>query len=204
MNFVILLSPLILLLRRFSPTAPPLILHRFTPLTPYSGIILPPLPPTLSSFYRPLPATHEPDIFFLFRSGIKEKRERYKHIALDNPPHMLKFLNNFEKFFFLYFRTISEHVTCKVSNAFYSVVNFDVLQGEVLYIKEAMELYPLYAQCFLLLGMSFERWVIICRPHNVKQILRTENRLRLYTVTIFCSMTIPSLLLADIIYHKET
>ena len=70
----------------------------------------------------------------------------------------------------------------------YKMRNDDYL----LYLHRAMELYPLYSQCFLTFGMSFERWVCVCRPHNAKQILNKQNRLWLTFVAIALSVGVPS------------
>ena len=73
----------------------------------------------------------------------------------------------------------------------------------LLYLHRSMELYPLYSQCFLTFGMSFERWVCVCRPHNAKQILNKQNRLWLIFGTSVLSVGVPSAFFADLIYHKD-
>ena len=52
------------------------------------------------------------------------------------------------------------------------------------YIRKIMDAFPFYSQCFLMLGLSLERWVYVCRPHSVKSLLNWRNRVILLTVVI--------------------
>ncbi|XP_075248818.1 uncharacterized protein LOC142341615 [Convolutriloba macropyga] len=67
-------------------------------------------------------------------------------------------------------------------------------------LQNAMENFPLYSQCFLMVGMSFERWVKVCRPHEVKTILSKRNQIILYAGVSLPTVMIPTLLLWDLLY----
>ena len=72
----------------------------------------------------------------------------------------------------------------------------DVITGLEMPVRKTIETFSFYSQCFLMLGLSFERWVNVCRPHDVKIILRKRNRvlLNFFVVILPVAISIPILI----------
>ena len=70
-------------------------------------------------------------------------------------------------------------------------------------LTSMLEEFSLYYQCFLTLGMSFERWVKVCRPHDSKRILSLRNSMALYFLLTIFAITIPSLSLLDLAINAD-
>ena len=98
---------------------------------------------------------------------------------------------------------IQDGTFCSFVPNFIGKYGYKMRDDYLLYLHRSMELYPLYSQCFLTFGMSFERWVCVCRPHDAKQILNKRNRLWLIFGAIVLSVGVPSAFFADLIYHKD-
>ena len=64
-------------------------------------------------------------------------------------------------------------------------------------VQLAMEFFPFYAQCFLNLGMSYERWVNICRPFVLEKYLSYSRKLTLYILISVACLFAPMLVLMD-------
>ena len=64
-----------------------------------------------------------------------------------------------------------------------------------------METFPFYSQCFLMLGLCFERWIMICRPHAKNQILTTSDRLILNAVIAGLTIAVSGFVVIDYINH---
>ena len=53
--------------------------------------------------------------------------------------------------------------------------------------------YQLYYHCFLLLAMTFERWVAVCRSHDYHTMLSKKKRVLLYLLTLILPILMPQL-----------
>ena len=71
------------------------------------------------------------------------------------------------------------------------------------YMKVILEAAPFYSQCFLMLGMAFERWMKVCRPHNAKQILSQTNLTILYSLVLSAAIFVPVATLSDYVANVE-
>ncbi|XP_063728696.1 uncharacterized protein LOC134856277 [Symsagittifera roscoffensis] len=78
-----------------------------------------------------------------------------------------------------------------------------LLENYFKYFNETMEVFPFYCQCFLMVGMSFERWVIVCKPHSVKQILSRKNKIIYYSLISLCAVIVPSCVVGDYILNMR-
>ena len=64
-------------------------------------------------------------------------------------------------------------------------------------IRLAIDVFPFYTQCFLMLGISLERWIIVCRASEASSILRAPNKIFLYVTVSAVATLIPLLIMTD-------
>ena len=71
------------------------------------------------------------------------------------------------------------------------------------YLRRSMELFPFYAHCFLMIGISFERFVCVCRPHDLSVILSNSRRVIMYACIIALALFFPVFALIDYGIHEN-
>ena len=65
-------------------------------------------------------------------------------------------------------------------------------------LKELLDLFPFYTQCFLIAGMSFERWLFVCRPICAQEFFKKRsNKLLFYCGISAVALSVPTLLFVD-------
>ena len=55
-----------------------------------------------------------------------------------------------------------------------------------------------------MVGMSLERWVIVCNPHEAMGMLTNKRRVVLHCVVTGLSVIFPGLILADLMYNGHS
>ena len=53
------------------------------------------------------------------------------------------------------------------------------------------EIIPHFTQCFLILSMSFERYILVCRANHVEAILSTKKRTVFYSIVTLVLLAVP-------------
>ena len=71
------------------------------------------------------------------------------------------------------------------------------------FLKNVLEDFPFYSQCFLMTGMSFERWIIICKPHIMNEILSKRRRLIILILVFTGALIFPTAISVDHAVHEN-
>ncbi len=67
------------------------------------------------------------------------------------------------------------------------------MEGEhATYLRRALELYPFFAQCFIIPGMALERWILICRPADATSLLGNRIKYYLYVGVSVAAFLVPT------------
>ncbi|XP_075254731.1 uncharacterized protein LOC142346112 [Convolutriloba macropyga] len=70
-------------------------------------------------------------------------------------------------------------------------------------LRKIMEVFPFYSQCFLTLGLSWERWVKVCRPHDAKTLLDRQTQFGLTAIVLLLSVILPAIIFIDYELNKS-
>ena len=71
------------------------------------------------------------------------------------------------------------------------------------FIQYSVEMFPHWSQCFFILGMVFERFVVICRPYDTQQLLSKRRRVIGHSTLLAVSLILPLLGLLDIFLSSD-
>ena len=107
--------------------------------------------------------------------------------------------------FFWWFQYLSTHETgCQPKWASLFDPGKDKLHLESFErsLRKIMEVFPFYSQCFLTLGLSWERWVKVCRPHDAKTLLDRQTQFGLTAIVLLLSVILPAIIFIDYELNK--